>query len=72
MTKEELVNFDNIEAFEDTSIFPLEEVDFCIIALPTNFNEATNSFDVEIIKNTISEILSKNDKCLIVIKSTIP
>ncbi len=70
--QEELINFDNIEAFEDTSVFPLEEIDFCIIALPTNFNETTNSFDVELIKNTISDILSKNDKCLIVIKSTIP
>lgn len=45
---------------------------FFIVALPTNFDEATQSFDTTIVSQTIKSILEKTTSGLIVIKSTVP
>ena len=42
------------------------------MALPTNYNEKTNNFDVEILETVISDIRSSNNQSPILIKSTIP
>ncbi len=46
--------------------------DFIILAVPTNFNEETNSFDTSILKSVISDISELNKDAVIIIKSTIP
>ncbi len=46
--------------------------DFIILAVPTNFNEETNSFDTGILKSVISDISEFNKYATIIIKSTIP
>jgi UDPglucose 6-dehydrogenase len=43
-----------------------------IIALPTNFDTKTNSFNTKIISNVISDIDSVSDNKVVVIKSTVP
>lgn len=48
------------------------EADFVIIATPTNYDEDTKEFDTSSIESSITEVLKYNDKCLIIIKSTIP
>ena len=46
--------------------------DFIILAVPTNFDEETNSFDTSILKSVISDISEFNKNATIIIKSTIP
>ncbi|MDC3359876.1 nucleotide sugar dehydrogenase [Gammaproteobacteria bacterium] len=43
-----------------------------IIALPTNFDTKTNSFNTKIISNVITDIDSVTDNKIVVIKSTVP
>ena len=49
-----------------------ESFDFVILATPTDFNEATKTFDTSVLEEIIEKILKTNFKGLIVIKSTIP
>ena len=42
------------------------------MGLPTDFNEKENSFDTSILDQEIKSALEKNNKCFIIIKSTIP
>ena len=49
-----------------------KDVDFVIIATPTNFNETTNAFDTSEVESVVDDVLAINTHCLIVIKSTIP
>ena len=49
-----------------------KNTDLYILALPTNYNEKTNNFDVEILETVISNIRSSNNQSPILIKSTIP
>ena len=49
-----------------------KDVDFVIIATPTNFNETTNAFDTNEVESVVDDVLAINTHCLIVIKSTIP
>ena len=51
-------------AFNDANYF--------IIALPTNFNEAIQSFDTSLVSQAIEKILEITSNGLIVIKSTVP
>jgi len=51
-------------AFNDANYF--------IIALPTNFNEAIQSFDTSLVSQAIETILEITSNGLIVIKSTVP
>ncbi len=50
----------------------INESDLIVIALPTNFDETTNSFNVSIVSETLEHILSKNKNVDILIKSTVP
>jgi len=45
---------------------------YVIVAVPTNYNNTTNSFDTSAVEDCIKKILKVNDKCTIIIKSTIP
>lgn len=49
-----------------------KDADFVIMALPTDFNGKENSFDTSILDQEIKSVLEKNNKCFIIIKSTIP
>ena len=60
----------NLRASSD--IKHIENSDFIILAVPTNFIEEKNSFDTSILKKLINDILKINKTALIVIKSTIP
>ncbi len=48
------------------------EVDFVIIATPTNYDSLNESFDTNTVEKTIRDILSQNNNANIVIKSTVP
>lgn len=48
------------------------DVDFAVIATPTNYDDATNSFDTSSVEAAISAVRKVNKTAWIVIKSTIP
>ena len=48
----------------------VKDVDYVIIALPTNYDQKTGTYDMSDITNTIKEVRKHNKKCLIIIKST--
>ena len=47
------------------------DASYIILSLPTNFDEETKKFDTSIIEKVIADILHKNSKALIIIKSTV-
>ena len=47
------------------------DASYIILSLPTNFDEETKEFDTSIIEKVIADILHKNSKALIIIKSTV-
>ncbi len=49
-----------------------KNADLVIIATPTNYDMATNQFDVSSIENVIIDILKINNKIPVFIKSTVP
>ena len=50
----------------------IKEAELIILALPTNFDSANNSFDTSIIENVVSIINESENSAPIVIKSTVP
>ena len=62
----------NLEAFDDINDIDLLNIGLIFIAVPTNFNEESKSFDT----NSIDLILKKLNQCMVnsivVIKSTVP
>lgn len=46
--------------------------DFVIVAVPTDYNDATQHFDATAVENVIRTVLEVNPKAIIVIKSTVP
>lgn len=48
------------------------EADYCIIAVPTNYDPETNVLDVSVVEDTIRKIRDINEKALVIIKSTVP
>ena len=46
--------------------------DYAVIATPTNYDESSNKFDTNSVESCISDVISKNQECTIIIKSTIP
>lgn len=48
------------------------KADFVVIATPTNYDSQKNYFDTSSVEDTIEKILSVNQNCTIVIKSTVP
>ncbi len=49
-----------------------EDVDYVIFALPTNYSEANNFFDTQILDEAVEEFLALYPKANLIIKSTIP
>lgn len=49
-----------------------KNADFVIIAAPTNYDAKKNFFDTSAVESVIEQVLSANDHCYMVIKSTIP
>ncbi len=46
--------------------------DYVIICVPTNYSNTTGSFNTSIVEKIIDKIIKKNDKAVIIIKSTVP
>jgi len=49
-----------------------EQADFVIVATPTNYNHAMNSFDTSSVDAVVNDVFRINKNCLVVIKSTTP
>ncbi|MDA8925590.1 nucleotide sugar dehydrogenase [Gammaproteobacteria bacterium] len=50
----------------------LNDVDAIILALPTNYDETSNSFNTKILEEVLSELHSSFKNLMIIIKSTVP
>ncbi len=50
----------------------IEKAEYCILCLPTDFNDKDQSFDTSKIENSIQLISRKNKSATIIIKSTVP
>jgi len=50
----------------------LNDVDAIILAVPTNYDETSNSFNTQILEEVLSDLHSSVDNLIIVIKSTVP
>lgn len=46
--------------------------EYVVIAVPTNFNFKSNSFDTAVVESVIERVIEVNPKATIVIKSTVP
>lgn len=49
-----------------------EDASFVVVATPTNYDAETNKFDTTSVDSVVEAALTINQKCLVVIKSTIP
>ncbi len=58
--------------FTNDSNQAYKNVEFLIIATPTNYDPELNYFDTSSIEKVISDFLKVNQKALIIIKSTVP
>ncbi len=49
-----------------------KDADFVIIAAPTNYDSKKNFFDTSAVEAVIELVMSVNDHCIMIIKSTVP
>ncbi len=49
-----------------------QNADFVVVATPTNYDTETNYFDTSSVESVIEQVLSLNDHCVIIVKSTVP
>lgn len=61
----------NLTATTDESV-AFSNADVVFIATPTNYDPASGQFDTSSIENVVAAVTARNDRCTIVIKSTIP
>lgn len=57
---------------ENPSNVVYKDADFVIIAAPTNYDSQKNFFDTSAVESVIEQVMAVNEKCFMVIKSTIP
>lgn len=57
---------------ENPSNAVYKDADFVIIAAPTNYDSQKNFFDTSAVESVIEQVMAVNEKCFMVIKSTIP
>ena len=69
ITKTLQKNKKNIFLYKDEA---LNDFDFIILCLPTNYNSVTNYFDLEILERKIEFINEQEFKNLVILKSTVP
>ena len=48
------------------------EADFVVVAAPTNYDVQRNFFDTSAVESVVREVMSVNERAIIIIKSTIP
>lgn len=49
-----------------------QKADFVVVATPTDYDPVNNKFDTSSVDEVVKKVIELNEKCLIVIKSTIP
>ncbi len=58
--------------FTNQPLIAFKDIDYLIIATPTNYDPELNYFDTSSIENVLTQFLKFNQKALVVIKSTVP
>jgi len=59
-------------SFTNQSSVAFKDVDFLIIATPTNYDPELNYFDTSSIESVLTQFLKLNQEALVIIKSTVP
>ena len=61
----------NLSASTDLNV-SVQGADYVIVSTPTNYDEKTNFFDTSSVDSVISQVIEREPKACIVVKSTIP